>query len=250
MLCVFVGLASLPYLVFGIYLLTCWIRIHISPAYYVDFPYTGVGLGCIGAGLVCLGLTLFSAFRRSFYGVLYIIPTLLGLFAMVTIPEVQPHLWSRTADSNYFSSVGSYFRVWYEAHCAFPADESQFAHAMAEGAAAFDGSSFPTPQSQYKRLGHALPYQLLVFPKATGPRVDNLSERPGVIYYCVSSDLQEFWVTMTSLDTDVAPSATILGGYLEKVWVVQAKGSEYPGIKPHCGNAGIGGKGKQGINHR
>jgi hypothetical protein len=82
-----------------------------------------------------------------------------------------------------------------------------------------------------------LPYQVLVFPNATGPRVDNFSERPGVVYYCVSADRQEFWVTMTSLDSVVAPSATINRGVFgEKVRVVQAKGSEYPKIETRCGN--------------
>lgn len=219
-LSVFVGLASLPYLIFGIYLLACWIRTHISPVYYVDFPYLGIGLGCLGVGLICLGLTLFSAFRRSFYGLLYIIPTLLGLYAMVTIPNVLPRLWGLTADTNYLGHVGSSFRVWYEAHCAFPADESDFARAMAEGPAVLRHSPPSVPQSQYKREGRRLPYQVVVLPNATGPRVDNLSERPGVIYYCISSDLQKFWVTMTSLDTDVAASATIKGGFPDKVWVV------------------------------
>lgn len=250
-LSVFVGLASVPYFVFGSYLLVCWTRIHITAVYYVGFPYLGVGLGCISVGLVCLGLTLFSAFRRSFYGLLYLIPTLLGLYAMVTIPNVLPLLWSSSADENYLGGVGAYFRVWYENHCAFPADQAQFAQAFAEGAAAFYGSGIPEPQSQYKRHGQALPYQVLVFPNATGPRVDNLSERPGVVYYCVSADRRQFWVTMTSLDTVVAPSATIKRGILGgEVRVVQAKGGEYPGIETHCGNAGIVGKGKQGINHR
>ena len=238
-LSVFVGLASVPYFAFGAYLLVCWIRIHITAVYYVNFPYLGVGLGCIGVGLVCLGLTLFSALRRSFYGLLYIIPILLGLYAMVTIPNVLPLLWSRSADENYLGGVGSCFRLWYENHCAFPSDESQFAQALAEGDAAFHGSGISEPRSRYKRQGRALPYQVLVFPNATGARVDNVSKRPGVVYYCVSVDRQEFWVTMTSLDWVVAPSATMNRGVLgEKVRVVQAKGSEYPGTRERCGSTG------------
>src|SRR2546425_7051896 len=63
----FVGLAALPYLIFGGYLLRCWISIHTSHPYYVDYPHLGAGLGFIGIGLTCLGMTLFSAWRRRFY---------------------------------------------------------------------------------------------------------------------------------------------------------------------------------------
>jgi tetratricopeptide (TPR) repeat protein len=229
-LAVFVGLGSLPYLIFGGSLLRSWIRVHLSPTYYVDYPYLGVGVGCVGLGLACLGFAIYSARRRSFYGLLYLIPGFLGLFAGVSIPNVQPHLYSRSADANYLADIGSYFRVWYEAHDAFPADEYEFAQAMAEGPAAWRENAASTPQSQYRRQGHALPYQELVFIGATGPRVDNASDRPGIIYYCVSADLQKFWATMTELDRDVAPSGTLKRVEIPSpgIQVVQAIGSDYP----------------------
>ena len=231
-LAVLVSLVSLPYLVFGGYLLRCWIRIHISNPYYVDYPYISMGLGSVAIGLACLGMTLFSAWRRSFYGVFYVVPAVLGLFAMHSIPDAQPHIArSMMADSNYVGDISSYFRVWYESHNAFPADESEFAQAMAESPADWQDRATLTPQSQYKRLRHTLPYLVLVFPNAIGPRVDNLSDRPGVVYYCVSGDLQKFWATMTGLDTDFAQSATIkrvadLSD--EKPEMAQGVGSDYP----------------------
>jgi tetratricopeptide (TPR) repeat protein len=231
-LAVLVGLVSLPYLIFGAYLLRCWISIHASHLYYVDYPHVGAGLGFIGIGLACLGMALFSAWRRSFYGVLYMVLAALGLFAIHSIPEAQPHITrSMLADSNYIGDISSYFRVWYESHNAFPADESEFAQAMAEGPAEWRDRATVTPESQYKKLGHALPYQVLVFSNATGPRVENLADRPGVIYYCVSGDLQKFWATMTGLNTDFAQSATIkrvadLSD--EKPLMAKGVGSDYP----------------------
>ena len=138
---------------------------------------------------------------------------------------------SMLADSNYVGDISSYFRVWYESHNAFPADESEFAQAMAEGPAEWRGRAELTAQSQYKKLGHALPYQVLVFSNATGPRVENLSDRPGIIYYCVSGDLQKFWATMTGLNTDFAQSATIkrvadLSD--EQPLMAKGVGSDYP----------------------
>ena len=44
---------------------------------------------------------------------------------------------------------------------------------------------------------------------ASGPRLDNVSDRPGVIYYAVSSDQQQYWVTMTGLLKDTSSTATL-----------------------------------------
>jgi tetratricopeptide (TPR) repeat protein len=228
-LAVLVVPATLLYLMFGGYLLICWIRIHSSHVYYADFPYLSVGFACLGIGSACLGVTLFAVRRRSFYGLLFIIPGVLGFYGMVSFVDVRPNMFSITNDTNYLSDIGAYLRVWYEAHHAFPADDSEFAQAMAEGPAPWQGYSSPHPESKYKQQGRALPYQVLVIPNATGPRSEHLSDRPGVIYYCVSADLQEFWVTMTGLDTGVAPSATIkrVADDLE-VWLIHAAGSDYP----------------------
>ena len=54
-----------------------------------------------------------------------------------------------------------------------------------------------------------MPYEIVVVTDANGPRMNNLSKRPGVIYYCVSGDHQEFWATITALQHDVAPTASL-----------------------------------------
>jgi hypothetical protein len=62
--------------------------------------------------------------------------------------------------------------------------------------------------------------------------VSKQSERPGVIYYCVSGDQQEFWVTMTTRQAVVAPAASlkrVADRPDEKGWVVgAAAGKDYP----------------------
>jgi hypothetical protein len=59
-----------------------------------------------------------------------------------------------------------------------------------------------------------LPYEIVVETNATGPRLQNMSQRPGVVYYCVSEDLQEYWVTMTALQEDYGSASSIrrMGG--------------------------------------
>jgi hypothetical protein len=154
---------------------------------------------------------------------------------MELIPNILPRGFSGIADTNYLSRVRSFFRVWYENNHRFPADESEFKEAMARGPDAWQGRLGPTPTSRYKQRGDSLPFEIVVVTNANGPRVTEVSQRPGVIYYCVSSDLQEFWVSMTSLQSDVASSAGIrhiadLAD--EPLELVHASGRDYPFEKP------------------
>ena len=130
------------------------------------------------------------------------------------------------ADSNYLSDTNSFLRVWYEDHHRFPVSESEFKEAMAKGPAAWQYRVQHSPESRYKRGAKLLPYELVIISNAIGPRLTDVSQRPGVIYYCVSRDQQEFWVTMTSLNSDVASAAVI-----ERV-AKHAAGSDYP-VKKH-----------------
>jgi hypothetical protein len=128
---------------------------------------------------------------------------------MVYIPNLLPHGFSSIADTNYLSDINAFFRVWYEDRHRFPASESEFREALREGPAAWQYRVGPAPASRYKQRGDSLSYEIVVTTNANGPRVTDVSQRPGVIYYCVSSDLQEFWVSMTSLQSDVASAAYI-----------------------------------------
>jgi len=138
---------------------------------------------------------------------------------------------SMPADSNYVGNISSYLRVWYESHHAFPTDEYEFAQAMAEGPANWAGQCDTDATEPIQATGAGLAVPGVGFSRRLGPRIDDLSDRPGVIYYCVSPDLQKFWATMTGLDSDVAPSAAIkrvADLSYEKVAMAQAVGSDYP----------------------
>jgi hypothetical protein len=226
------GLLSLPPLIFGLYLLFCLFRMHTAAVYYVEYPYLLAALIWTTVGAVCFFSTLFGAWRRSFYGLLFCLPLVIGLGSLVTIPDAKPHLRSMTTDANYLSSVNSFFRVWYEANHRFPANEPEFRDALMKGPAAWQYRVQSPPSiSHYSRNGERLRYEIVVVANANGPRIDNPSERPGVIYYCVSANQQEFWVTMTTLQNDVEPAASLKRLALRwdgTVWVVAAAGKDYP----------------------
>jgi hypothetical protein len=117
----FFGLFSLPQLIFGLYLFGCWFRIHTAAVYYVEYPYLLAALIWVGVGAMSVASVLYGAWRRSFYGLLFCFPLLLGVASMVLIPDAYPHdARSGIADFNYLSSVKSFLRVWYEVHRSFP----------------------------------------------------------------------------------------------------------------------------------
>jgi len=228
------GLFSVPMLGYGGYLLVCWTRIHTSNIYYADYWYTTIGLAFVAVGLLSLWAALYGASHRSFYGLLFAAPVFLGLAAMINIPELLPHVYSSIADVNYLSDVNSFFRVWYEDNHRFPANESEFQEALRKGPAAWQYRVGPVPESRYMQRGNHLPCQIVVITNANGPRTADFSQRPGVVYYCVSSDLQEFWVTMTRLQSDLAVAASLkpFGDRPEEeYWVVHSAGHDYPARK-------------------
>jgi hypothetical protein len=231
MLTVFFGLLSLPPLIFGLYLLQCWFRFHASDYYYVEYPYLPIALAASALGIACLCTTLYGAWRRSFYGAIFLIPLIMGLVSMVMIPDALPHNRSMSADINYMGHVSAFLRVWYEAHRKFPADVTEFQEAMKTGPAAWgDRMQSPASVSMYLRKGVRVPYQIVVTQGAVGPQTSNLSDRPGVVYYCVSDDQQEFWLTLTSIRSDLAHKAkfmTLAPGDGEAL-VVKGAGKDYP----------------------
>lgn len=226
MLSVFLSLFSLPMLCIGGYLLFCFIRIHFSGAYYTEYPYGTAALVWIGLGASNLWAVIYGVRKRSYYGTLFVIPVFVGLAAMVIIPDVQLKVPSFSADDKFLRHVKESSRIWYESHHRFPSDATEFRSAI--GTVSLD-------QSPYKQRGKSLPYEIVATTGADGPKLGDTSPRPGEVYYCVSGDSQEFWVTMTTLDFAVASKAVLarfLGLSDQRVLIVHTNGKDYLEEKP------------------
>ena len=230
------GLFSLPSLIFGFYFIWCSVRIHTSGVYYVEYPYLLTACVLIGIGLLSVFSVVYGVWRRRFYGAIFIIPVVLGLAMLVYIPDGTPHVQvSMMHDTNYLSTMRSFFGVWYESHQRFPRDEPELRDALRQGPAAWQFRvSSPPIESDYAKKGKRLRYEIVVIGGAAGPKLDALSERPGVIYYCISADSQQFWVTMTGLQQDVSPTATLVrvgDRPSDKPWLITASGKDYSSQK-------------------
>lgn len=229
------GVFCLPTLIYGGYLLYCWIKVHTSDVYYTNYWYGTAALIFLSAGAISLAATWFATWRRSFYGMLVAVPIILGLAAMVEIPNTGPRANSMIADSNYVSMLRFSLQDWYENKEEFPANEDEFRDAMAKGAIEWKATSKENaPTSAYLRKGEVVPYDVTVEKNARGPRVSNVSQRPGTVHYCVSQDLQEYWLTMTELQGDFGKAASVkrMGGQPhDEVLILHASGKDYSAEK-------------------
>jgi hypothetical protein len=226
------GIFSLPALIFGGYFFVCWFRIHTTDAFYVEYPYLLAGCLILATGLLSAFCTVWGLRRRSFHGLVFVFPLLGGLAMLVYIPDGTPHVQrSMVDDGNYLSDVGSFFRVWYESHHNFPGNEAEFLDAMSKGPARWHGRiQAPSYRSDYGQRGHNLPYEIVIVENASGPRLNDTATHPGVIYYCLSSDRQQYWVTMTALDEDLANIAvlkTTADPSATQPWIISASAKEY-----------------------
>ena len=235
-LAIVAGVFSLPSIIFGLYFIWCSLRIHTSDVYYVEYPYLLTACVLMGIGLLGVSCAVYGIRRRSFYGVFFVIPLVLGFAMLVYIPDGTPHVQrSMMDDTNYLSAIRSFFGVWYESHQRFPKDEAEFKDALKQGPAAWQFRvSSPPLESDYAKDGGRLQYEIVVIGGATGPKLDALTERPGVIYYCVSADNQQFWVTMTGLYQDVSRKATlktVADRPSDQPWLITASGKDYSSHK-------------------
>jgi hypothetical protein len=231
-LAAFAGLLSLPALIFGSYLFSCWVRIHTADVFYVAYPYLPAAIVLGSIGTFSAFCSVYGALRRSLYGLVFLAPVVFGLATLVHIPDGTPHVQrSMMDDTNYLSATGSFLRVWYESHRRFPKDRAEFFDALKSGPAAWQYRVSAAPmESDYAKRGVPLPYQVVVVSNASGPQLVSLSQEPGVIYYCVTNDQQQFWVTMTGLNQDVSRSATlktVADRPYDRPWLVTAAGKDY-----------------------
>jgi hypothetical protein len=231
---VLVGVFCLPTVLYGGYLVYCWIRVHTSSVYYTDYRYGNNVAIFLGAAVISLFALWTGTVKKGFSRLLLAIPIIVGVAAMIFIPEATPRNASLGADANYVSMMGSSLHDWYQEKGRFPASEEEFKDAMAKGAAAWQKMFGDSPTSGYLKDGEVVPYEVTVEKNANGPRVNNVSQRPGMVHYCVSQDLQEYWLTMTELQGDFGTAATIKrigAGPHDEVLVLHASGKDYSAEK-------------------
>ena len=181
------GLFCLPMFLFGSWLLGLWITIQVRRCVYLEYPYLAIGIAFVALGIVALLCVLYGTRRRGYWGVLLLVPVIMGLWAMIVIPNILPsdgealgHLSHAASALDFFSNL----------HTRYPADDNDLKEAF---------TSLPKERSLYRENGRELPFRIVLVANATGPFLGSAGNDPGVMFYAVSSDRQEAWLTATEL---------------------------------------------------
>jgi len=97
---------------FGAYFIWCSFRIHFADVYYVEYPYLLAACVLMGIGVLSVSCVVYGAWRRSFFGLVFVIPLVLGFAMLVYIPDGRPHVQrSMMDDTNYLSDIRAFLGV-------------------------------------------------------------------------------------------------------------------------------------------
>ncbi len=175
--------------IFGGWLLALWITIQLRHCVYLEYPYLATGTGFVFFGVAALFCVLYGARRRGYWRMLLLVPVVTGLWAMVVIPNVLPF---DLEGSGHLSHVVNALEFFSRLHNRYPGDEAEVKQAF---------TSLPKERSLYRKNGQELPFRLVLVANATGPFLGDPGNDPGVMFYSVSPDRQEAWLTATELDS-------------------------------------------------
>jgi hypothetical protein len=171
-------------LVYGGWLLKLWITIQVQRCVYLEYSYLTVGMVFMSLGVVSVLCVLYAARRRGYWSALFAVPVIAGLWTMAVIPNIVPY---DTRSANYIQTVMRELDAFSAEHGGFPDRETALP------------AYFLNEPSPYSQNGRQLPFRTVLLPNATGPFLDNPGADPGVIFYAVSADRQEAWLTRTEL---------------------------------------------------
>jgi hypothetical protein len=175
--------------IFGGWLLSLWATIQLRHCMYLEYPYLGTGIVFVFFGVVALFCVLFVARRRGYWRTLFLVPVVTGLWAMIIIPNVLP---LDLEGSGHLSHVVSALDFFSKLHNRYPGDEAELRQAF---------TSLPRERSLYRKNGQEVPFRLVLIANAAGPFLGDPGKDPGVMFYAVSLDRQEAWLTATELSS-------------------------------------------------
>jgi hypothetical protein len=174
-------------LIFGGWLLTLRITILIRHCVYLEYPYLATGVAFVLIGIISLLCVLYGARSRGYWGILFLVPVVIGLWTMIVIPNIFPFDLEGSAHLSHVAGALDFFS---KLHSRYPGDETELEQVLA---------ALPKEPSLYRKNGQELPFRIVLIANATGPFLESPGSDPGIMFYAVSPDRQEAWLTATEL---------------------------------------------------
>jgi len=183
----FFSLFTFPPLLISAALLRYWLLTHLRQSIYVEYPYLAVGLVFLSLGLLEVFCVIRGVGRAGSWRLLLGVPVILCLAAMINFPNIAPE------DFEGLRHLGTVFQDLN----SFGKDHGRFPSTVVE----LEQSS-PTviATSRYRRSGETLHHRVVLLGNASGPYSGSVGDEPGVLFYAVTGDYKQVWLTETQLD--------------------------------------------------
>ncbi len=171
-------------LLYGGWLLKLWITIQLQQSVYLGYSYLTVGAVFMSLGVVSLLCALYAARRRGYWSALFAVPVIAGLWTMAAVPNMVPY---DTKSAYHIQNMVRELQTHSSEHGRFPDRETALP------------ADSPRELSPYYQRGRQLPFRIVWVPNAVGPFLNGPGPYPGVIFFAVSADQQDVWLTGTEL---------------------------------------------------
>jgi hypothetical protein len=210
---------NLPALVLGFSFLWNWVRVHTTDGPYFRWPYLVAGVICLLLSVLGLRLAAQAIWRKKFCVIASVASLFIGLACAVTLPNIGPRLSMADANQKILGHADHSLSDWDETHGKFPDSEEELRKALALR---------PLREPAiYFQHGKPVSYDVRIVTNATGPSQGAVPPNPGTIVYSVSSDYQNYWLTMTTIRKPAGGPVAwehIAGLFdLEPIWVMHRK---------------------------
>ena len=175
-------------MIYGGWLLALWITIQIRQCVYLEYPYLAIGLAFTFLGAAAFVCLLYGTRRRGYWRMLLGVPVLAGVWTVLFVPDITPF------DARVFDHIGHVANgldSFSGAHGRFPGNEAELQQVL---------RPYLQERSQYREHGGDVPFRAVLMVNANGPFLGSSGDRPGVVFYSVSPDRQDVWLTATELD--------------------------------------------------
>jgi hypothetical protein len=179
------GLFCLPTLLYGGCLLALWVTIQIRHCVYLEYPYLAGGVAFGSLGVVALLCVVWGTRKRGYWRALLLVPVVIGLWAMMVIPNVFP---SDFKSASHVLDIAQELDSFGDEHGYFPIDEAKLKQ----------GVPASTVSGPYRKDGQQLAFRVAFAANAAGP-ILHAGEEPGVTFYALSGDHKDVWLTATEL---------------------------------------------------
>jgi hypothetical protein len=180
-------LFCLPMFLYGGWMLSLWIMIQVRRCVYLEYPYLPIGVASVVLCSVALLCVLQGAKRRGYWRLLFMVPVVMGLWAMIVIPNIAPF---DAKSATHVFEVANQLDSFGKARGRFPQDENELERWVPAAAAS----------SPYGKDGRELSFRVVLIANASGPQMGGLGNDPGVTLYGLSSDRRDVWLSQTELE--------------------------------------------------